>query len=397
MSLTKSRPKQIGKSAHCFPRTPNKQLLCNCWNSPLVTDVRSYHSKWKDQNLIRFRLIGRFHSICWTAVAAFALSMIGITPLAPAQGVDNVIQPGERWLDDRGQLIQAHGGGILRLKDTYYWFGEDRSQTNDPDKRYVACYSSRDLAHWKFRNQVVAIADPENLGPKWILERPKVFYNAKTRKFVMYAHLDGPGYKIARVAVLTSDTVDGNYTYVKSFRPLGQESRDIGQFIDDDGAAYLIFESRPTKGFFIARLSDDYMDVDKQVAFIEAPLEGGAVVHYEDLYYVVGSHLTGWRPNSNVYATAPSLSGPWSAMKDIAPPEMNTYDSQSSMLIKVAGKKTTSVIYVGDRWKPQELWDSRYVWMPLDIGAGNLSLPKPQNWRINVRTGVVSIVPDSKP
>jgi hypothetical protein len=84
-------------------------------------------------------------------------------------------------------------------------------------------------------------------------------------------------------------------------------------------------------------------------------------------------------------------------MKDIAPPEMNTYDSQSSMLIKVAGKKTTSVIYVGDRWKPQELWDSRYVWMPLDIGAGNLSLPKPQNWRINVRTGVVSIVPDSKP
>jgi hypothetical protein len=63
--------------------------------------------------------------------------MIGITPPAPAQGVDNVIQPGERWLDDRGQLIQAHGGGILRLKDTYYWFGEDRSQTNDPDKRFV--------------------------------------------------------------------------------------------------------------------------------------------------------------------------------------------------------------------------------------------------------------------
>ena len=37
-------------------------------------------------------------------------------------------------------------------------------------------------------------------------------------------------------------------------------------------------------------------------------------------------------------------------MQNIAPPEANTYDSQSSMLIKVAGTKTTAVIYVGDRW-----------------------------------------------
>jgi hypothetical protein len=241
------------------------------------------------------------------------------------------------------------------------------------------------------------MSDPEELGHGWILERPKVFYNAKMHKFVMYAHLDGPGYKIARVAVLTSNTVDGTYTYVKSFRPLGQESRDIGQFIDDDGSAYLIFESRPTRGFFIARLSDDYSNVEKQVAFIEAPLEGGAIIHYKGLYYVVGSHMTGWRPNPNVYATAPSLVGPWSAMKNIAPPETNTYDSQSSMMIKVAGKKTTSVIYVGDQWNPKELWDSRYIWMPLEIGEGRLSLPKPQDWSINIRTGATSILPESKP
>jgi hypothetical protein len=345
---------------------------------------------------MRLRLTVNLNSVC-TAVASCALLTIAGIPPAPAQGPGNVIQPGQQWLDDRGQLIQAHGGGILRLKDTYYWFGEDRSQTNHPDKRYVACYSSKDLAHWKFRNQVVALADPEDLGPPWILERPKVFYNAGTRKFVMYAHLDGPGYKFARVAVLTSETVDGNYTYVRSFRPLGQESRDIGQFVDDDGSAYLIFESRPTKGFFIARLSDDYMNVEKQVAFIEAPLEGGAVVHYKGLYYAVGSHLTGWHPNPNVYATAPSLAGPWSPMKDIAPPDTNTYDSQSSMLVKVTGKKTTSVIYLGDRWDPKKLWDSRYIWMPLDIAADHLLLPNPQNWKIDVRTGVVSLMPDTKP
>jgi len=304
-----------------------------------------------------------------------------------------LIQPGERWLDDRGIEIQAHGGGILHLGDTWYWFGEDRSQTNDPAKRYVACYSSQDLAHWKYHRQVLAIADPENLGPGYVLERPKVFYNAKTKKYVMYMHLDGPRYKEARVAIAVSDTVDGDYNYVKSFRPLGQESRDIGQFIDDDGAAYLIFEARPTKGFFIAKLSDDYMNVDHMMSFVNTPLEGGAIVHYKGLYYTVGSHLTGWAANPNVYATATTLDGPWTEMQNIAPPEVNTYDSQSSMLLKVTGAKATTVIYIGDRWKPKELWDSRYIWMPLEIGDGKMWLPKPRPWSIDVKSGVATSEP----
>jgi len=97
----------------------------------------------------------------------------------------SVIRPGEPWLDTHGQRIQAHGGGITVWKGTYYWFGEDRTQSNDPDKRYVACYSSRDLVHWKFRRQVLVLSDPEQLGPHWVLERPKVFANPSTGKFVM--------------------------------------------------------------------------------------------------------------------------------------------------------------------------------------------------------------------
>jgi hypothetical protein len=305
------------------------------------------------------------------------------------------IRPGEVWPDNRGLHIQAHGGGIIKLGNTWYWFGEDRSQDNDPQKRYVACYSSQDLARWTFRNKVVQFTDPENLGPGWVLERPKVFYNTKTKKYVMYLHLDDAKYKLARVAVAVSDTVDGNYQYLKSFRPLGQESRDIGQFIDDDGAAYLIFEDRPVKGFHIARLSDDYLTVEKDVCLIKAPLEGGAVVHYKGLYYAIGSALTGWNPNPNKYATAASLAGPWSEFKDIAPPETNTYGSQSTMMLKVAGSKTTTVIFMADMWKPKTQWDSRYLWMPLQIGDGKLWLPAPAPWTLNVRTGEVSPIPST--
>ena len=77
----------------------------------------------------------------------------------------------------------------------------------------------------------------------------------------------------------------------------------------DDGSAYLIFESRPVKGFYIAALSKDYLDVEREVCFIKSPLEGGALVRYEGLYYLIGSGLTGCKPYPNKYATSASLRG----------------------------------------------------------------------------------------
>ena len=316
----------------------------------------------------------------------FALTLIA-NALCIAQ---SVIRPGDVWQDSSGHRIQAHGGGITAWKGKYYWFGEDRTPGNDPDKRYVSCYSSRDLVHWKFRGQVLTLADPEHLGPNWVLERPKIYANPRTGNFVMYAHLDDAHYKFARVMIAVSDRIDGKYKFVKSFRPLGEESRDIGQFVDDDGSSYLIFESRPTKGFFIAKLTDDFMNVER-TCFIAAPLEGGALVHYGGLYYVVGSHMTGWRPNPNVYSTAPSLTGPWTEFENLAPPEANTYQAQSTMLLKVVGSRATTILFMGDLWHPHQLWDSRYLWMPLEVSHGSMKMPPPDPWTLNVKTGESAI------
>lgn len=326
-------------------------------------------------------------------IAVAALAFIAARALAAPQ----LFTPGEPWPDDRGKPIQAHGGGIIKLGDTFYWFGEDRTKTNDPEKRFVSCYSSTNLAHWTFRNQVLKLGNVENLQRGWVVERPKVYFNAKTKKFVMYFHLDGAlpgekrGYNLARVGVAVSDTVDGNYTYLKSFRPLGQQSRDIGQFIDDDGTAYLIFEDRPN-GFHIARLSDDYLSVEKDVCLVREHLESGTVVRYQGLYYFIGSQLTSWDPNPNKYATAKSLAGPWSEFKDIAPPETKTYRSQSTYLLKVVGTKTTSVIYMGDQWNYRAIWDSRYLWMPLEIGNGSVRLPSPAKWTLDITTGEARVL-----
>jgi len=306
------------------------------------------------------------------------------------------IRPGDLWPDDRGQHIQAHGGGIIRLADdtpgapgpdgaagfTYYWFGEERSQSLPRSERAVSCYSSKDLVHWTFRKDVLNVSGAE--AP--VLERPKVFYNAPTKTFVMYVHYDDAGYKLAQVGVATCDTVDGTYTLTRHFRPLEHESRDIGQFIDDDGTPYLIFEDRPN-GWHIASLSRDYLSVEKDICLVKMPMEGGAIVHFNGLYYAIGSHLTGWSPNPNLYATAKTLSGPWSEFKDIAPHAKNTYGAQSTMLLKVSGTQATTVIFMGDIWRPNAQWDSRYLWMPLELGDGKLTLPEPREWTLDAKTG----------
>ncbi|MCK7555494.1 hypothetical protein MKQ70_10935 [Chitinophaga sedimenti] len=114
------------------------------------------------------------------------------------------IEPGGEWPDQNGNHIQAHGGGIIKIGKKYYWYGEQRRQGLDRAMRYVSCYESSDLMNWKFLGDALQQTDPENLGPNWVLERPKVFYNKKSKQYVMYFHLDDSKYKFARVGVAVS-------------------------------------------------------------------------------------------------------------------------------------------------------------------------------------------------
>jgi len=216
-------------------------------------------------------------------------------------------------------------------------------------------------------------------------------------------HVDGPlnadetdpkkWRALKRLGVAISDKVEGPYQFLHTFNAFKTKTGDVGQFIDDDGSAYLILTDRNTKTCFIAKLSDDYLDLTEKVSVVPFNLEGGTLVHYEGLYYLVASLLSGWSPNPNQYAVAKSLKGPWSEIKNIAPPEKKTYGSQSTMLLKVVGTEKTSVIFMGDQWRPATHWDSRYLWMPLEIGNGKVWLPEPRQWTIDVKSGVTTFLP----
>jgi hypothetical protein len=69
------------------------------------------------------------------------------------------------------------------------------------------------------------------------------------------------------------------------------------------------------------------------------------MIYLNDRYFAFGSHLTGWSPNDNVYSTATSLHGPWTAWATFAKVGSDTYDSQTNYVLDYNGR----VIYMGDR------------------------------------------------
>ena len=42
-----------------------------------------------------------------------------------------------------------------------------------------------------------------------------------------------------------------------------------------------------------------------------------------------------------------------------------------------------------NQWRPSRQWESRYLWMPLEIGNGKLELPEPKPWSLNIKTGEI--------
>ena len=40
--------------------------------------------------------------------------------------------PGKVWLDTNGRRIQAHGGSVICVEGTYYWYGENKDKQDFP-------------------------------------------------------------------------------------------------------------------------------------------------------------------------------------------------------------------------------------------------------------------------
>ena len=163
------------------------------------------------------------------------------------------IRNGELWRDDGGRHINAHGGGILKYNDTYYWFGEHKDEKTSDALVGVMCYASKDLVNWRNCGVALRVTEPaagqgngrnarrrgattdSDIERGCILERPKVIYNPVTKKFCMWFHLElkGQGYSAARYGVAVADRPEGPYKFLYSSRanagtwPMEFKAQDI--------------------------------------------------------------------------------------------------------------------------------------------------------------------------
>ncbi|KAL8167737.1 hypothetical protein V2J09_009236 [Rumex salicifolius] len=304
--------------------------------------------------------------------------------------------PGRIWLDTEGNPIQAHGGGILydnRLSK-YFWYGEykdgptfraHKKGAARVDVMGVGCYSSKDLWSWKNEGIVLGAEktnENHDLHVSKVLERPKVIYNERTGKYVMWMHIDDSNYTKASVGVALSDSPTGPFNYLYSRRPHGFDSRDMTVFKDeDDGVAYLIYSSEANTELHVGPLTEDYLEVAPVMrrVLVRQHREAPAVFKHEGTYYMLTSGCSGWSPNEVAAHAAVSMLGPWETLGNpcIGANKAfreTTFFSQSSFVLPVPGLPGY-LIFMADRWNPADLRDSRYVWLPLTVG-GAADLPR---------------------
>jgi Glycosyl hydrolases family 43 len=324
---------------------------------------------------------------------------------AQKQSVDKQsFEPAKLWLDNKNVPINAHGGGVLFHNGLYYWYGEHqiagKSEANFADGG-IHCYSSKDLINWTNSGVVMSVdySDKTNSDIEYgcLIERPKVVYNKKTRKFIAFFKFypKGNGYEVAYVGVAISDSPNGPFNYSHKFlggSPKG--SGDFSMFVDSNGDLYHLAVRKPDKTFIIGKMRDDYLlplEEYKICQGIEAHTEAPAIIKVDNVYHMIGSGSSGWTPNAAKYYTSIDLFGPWTQHKN---PTfgLNTIDNmgsektfggQSSFIIQVMGLDNAYVAMF-DIWKPAMPIEGRYIWLPIEFKENKISINWMDNWDLSV-------------
>ena len=353
-----------------------------------------------------------------------------VTATAQQQGGDSngqqrqpkPIRSGEIWPDDKGEHINAHGGGILKYGDTWYWFGEHKADHTSDALVGVTCYASKDLVNWRNCGVALSVTDEHghDIERGCILERPKVIYNKVTKKFCMWFHLElkGQGYNAARYGVAVADRPEGPYKFLYSSRAnagtwpvefdeaaiavadtltaanykdwtpawrkavdqglfvkrdfaTGQMSRDMTLFVDDDGRAYHIFSSEENLTLHIAELTADYLHHNGRYTRV-APAghnEAPAIFKRDGTYWMITSGCTGWEPNEARMFSASSIWGPWTQHPNPCrgPLAEKTFMGQSTFVLTLDDGRH---IFMADIWRPRHPSDARYIWLPIEFEDG---------------------------
>ena len=232
------------------------------------------------------------------------------------------ITPGQVWLDTGGNRIHAHGGSILEVDGTFYWYGENKERSTPGSGIWhwgVRCYSSPDLYNWTDRGLIIPpdVDDPTSpLHPAMSMDRPHILRHPDSGVLVCWLKvMSAVG---QRSTVLVADDILGPFRVVKrDLKPLGMNAGDFDLVVDPtDGKGYYYFE-RVHSELICADLTEDYTSVtgyySTHFPLVQPPYVREAPAYFtrNGQHYLVTSGTTGYYPNPSEVASAPSYHGPW--------------------------------------------------------------------------------------
>jgi len=322
-----------------------------------------------------------------------------VSPKVELKAAQTNITPDKPWYDIYGNIINAHGGGILYTSDGFYhWYGE---QDNGWASEGIHCYRSRDLINWNdFGNVMPVDANNNNsdIRKGCIIQRPKVVYNSSTGKYVCLFKLYTDGtYTTCHIGVATATSPTGPFTYSNKF--LGASTTGTGDFaLYQSGAdLYLIGVARGTTGRpdKYCKMNSDYKTPNStgfsSMSGVTNSTEGLAIIKRGTTYHLFGSGSSGWDPNAARYFTSTSLGGPWTnqgnpctGTNSVTGIGSNlTYGGQPTFIIPIAGVDNQYIAMM-DVWKPGHLETSNYIWLPFRVNSttNKLAISWVSSWNL---------------
>jgi hypothetical protein len=293
--------------------------------------------------------------------------------------------------DTDGNAIQVRSGCLDKFGDLYYWYGCDRSMTNQ------TCYSSPDLLHWTNHGTMLTASGGTN--------RMDVLYNDSTKKYVMVLKWETPGPEWCNRGSATSDSPTGPFTKLFDSTVYGVNTGDMSVYKDDDGKAYYLYElwdnGKTTLGFSL--MTPDYINLQtKMQQWSNSDREAPMMMKRRGKYFYLTSLMMGISPTLTQYFTAPSLAGPWTTklVPVILPGDTknDSWSTQCDFVFPFKGTKDTVFMYDGDRWEQTEtIHEGGYAWLPITFSSkDSVIINYYQDWEVDPDAGTWRVLDRSR-
>ncbi|GHG41616.1 MULTISPECIES: family 43 glycosylhydrolase [Amycolatopsis] len=331
-------------------------------------------------------------------------SATAATP-APQVAAAATIQNDVFWKDTAGNPIYSQGGGVLKVGDTYYWYGAKYNGAvtyyNNPSAgkngntslSAITIYSSTDLANWKFEGNAMTASDLGGAG--WV-GRIGVARNPNTGKYVLISQLN------SELVFATSSTPNGHFTRAATQSNIANVttgmSGDQSVFVDDDGKAYLAFSNKSGRShLYVAALRpSDYLQVEPAANIYNSSAggrEGNIMFKYNGTYYFCSSDLHGWNASHTYCNTSKKVSsgyGPEFVMQGTDADFSHV--TQTGLAFTVTGSQGSFVMFGGDRWSDFAGNGIGYNdWVPVTFNGSTPVFHSLSQWNVDAAAGTWSV------